>query len=83
MKKFVMMEQIIKPLVDYNFTVDEYPVFKFLPMEKASIDLFKLWKELVTENTVKQTQDDEKHIREALDMPVRGILADNKAFNCY
>ncbi len=36
----VMQEQVVKPLVDYNYNVEDYPQFRFFPLtEETRIDL--------------------------------------------
>lgn len=69
-EEFVMKENIIKQLVDLNFTTDEYPIFKFLPIsDDLKIELFRVWNDLLKGKVVTAQYDDEKHIRAAFDFP--------------
>lgn len=69
----VMQEQVVKRLVDLNFgEVEEYPLFTFLPLkEEAKPELFTAWLGLVNGGIVTPTEQDETHIRKALEMPER------------
>ncbi len=64
-------KDVVKQLVDYNFAgVDQYPTFKFLPMnDEVKLDLMKTWADLVTGKVVTQQTDDEAHIRSAMNFP--------------
>lgn len=65
--------QIVRPLVDMNFSgVTDYPQFQFLPIDDdANLETFKTWLALTNAGVVKNVEDDEKHIREALKFPER------------
>lgn len=68
----VMNEQIVRPLVDLNFAVTEYPEFRLLPIDDDThLELFKTWAELVQADIVVSTLEDERHIRAALEFPER------------
>lgn len=70
LEKRVVMEQIIKPLVDLNYNVDSYPVFKFLPMtEEVRSDLLDRWLQAVEKGIVLPQKEDEIHIRTLLRFP--------------
>jgi len=72
--EYVMQEQIIKPLIDLNFTVKEYPKFKFLPLDdELRLEVFDKWRTLADSNIVKSTSQDEIHIRKSLKFPEREI----------
>lgn len=67
-----MNEQVIRPLVALNFPVDEFPVFRWMPVtDEIRIDLLDQWTALVGANIVQPTPDDERHIREMLEFPPR------------
>ena len=68
LEETIVNEQMIRPLIDYNFGVQEgYPKFAFNPMkEEDKNELFKLWIEAIKGKAVKATLDDENIIREAL-----------------
>jgi len=65
-----VQEQLIKPLVDFNFTVDAYPQFSFMPVgDKARLDILAQWEKLVSGGTVTRQPQDETYIRMMLDFP--------------
>lgn len=72
----VMMEQIIRPLVDLNFGgVDDYPIFRFSPItEENQLDLMTKWTEMVKIGAFPVTPDDEAHVRNIIKFPEREIL---------
>lgn len=73
----VMQEQVIKQLVDLNFFVDDYPVFKFDPIsDDVKIDIMNTWKVLLDGGAVSMSDDDEDHIRQQMQFPKRkpGVL---------
>lgn len=46
--ELIINRNIIKPLVDFNFIVDEYPIFKFMPInERIKVEMLKIWIEAV------------------------------------
>ncbi len=66
----VMFEQIIKPLVDINFEVEDYPRFQFLPLtEDIKTDVMETWTKLVDKEIVTRQEEDESHIRTLLEFP--------------
>lgn len=70
----IMNEQIVRPLVDLNFAVDQdkYPTFKLLPLtDEIRVDLLKTWAELVNAGVVLSTFEDEQHIRGITEFPKR------------
>jgi SPP1 gp7 family putative phage head morphogenesis protein len=66
----IVNDQIVKQLVDLNFMVDQYPRFKFLPLEgDTAAELIRLWGELTGQRVVRTTPADERHIRNATKFP--------------
>lgn len=66
----VINEQIIRPLVDLNYTVEEYPQFAFLPItDEVRVDILDEWAKLVQAGAISSTPGDKAHIRELLDFP--------------
>ena len=66
----VVLDQIIKPLIDLNFDVDEYPIFKFLPITDAlRLDVMKQWGDFVEREVVIRQDADETHIRSSFGFP--------------
>jgi len=66
----VMMEQVVRPLVDFNFTVDAYPVWRFLPLtDEVRLDILDRWLAAVNANVVRPSPTDEEHIRQMLRFP--------------
>lgn len=66
----VITEQLIRPLVEMNFNVTEYPVFEFLPIsDEDMVETFKTWAELAKSSVVSKGEDDEAYIRASLGMP--------------
>ena len=64
----VMMDQIIKPLVNLNFTTDVYPEFRFLPLtDDIRLDILQEWREQVSSGAVKSRPADENRVRDLLD----------------
>lgn len=65
-------EQLFRDLGDQNWGDGEYPEFKFKPSSMEHIKwVISTWKDLVVANAVITTEDDEKRLRELLDMPPR------------
>jgi len=66
-----MNHQVLRPLLDLNYPgLDEYPVWKFLPLtDDLRMELVKSWGELVSGNVVSHGPDDEAHIRKMLQFP--------------
>lgn len=61
----VINEQLIKRLVNYNFSTDVHPKFKFKPMTEKDRDaLLASWLEAVKAGVVTPHPDDEQKIRE-------------------
>jgi len=68
----IMQEQLVVPLVDYNFTVNKYPKFRFNPLEDEEVEgLMKLWLDAIAGKAVHPTADDENHFRKTLGFPER------------
>jgi SPP1 gp7 family putative phage head morphogenesis protein len=66
----VMKEQVIKQLVDLNFTGGEYPIFKFLPLDdEVQVELLTAWGSLTGQRIVTPQGEDETHIRELMKFP--------------
>lgn len=66
----MIQEQVIKELVDYNFTVNDYPKFKFRPLEDEETgDLAKLWLEALEGKAVHPDAEDELHFRTLIKFP--------------
>lgn len=65
-------EQLFKDLGDQNWGDGEYPLFRF---KKASLDQIKwiveTWQKLVGSSVVINTEEDEKFLRNLMDMPAR------------
>lgn len=75
--KCVVNEQIVRPLVDLNFNVTEYPEWRPLPLsDDDKIEIFKAWGELLEKKAVERGDEDENHIRAALGMPLREVTDD-------
>lgn len=65
-------EQLFRDLGDQNWGDGDYPEFKFNPSSMEHIKwAIGTWKDLVQANSVVATEEDEKRLRELLDMPVR------------
>lgn len=72
LEETVMLEQVIKRLVDFNYVVDKYPLFKFLPTTKEDkLETAKVWVEALKGQAVVSGIDDENKIRELLDFDER------------
>lgn len=69
----VMQEQVVKRLIDLNFgDIKDYPIFTFVPLkEESKPEMFTAWLALVNGGIVTPTEQDETHIRKALEMPER------------
>lgn len=80
----VMGEQIIRRIVDLNYTVEEYPKFVFLPFtESDKSALLPLWYEAVSSGSVKSRPEDELHIRQITEFPeidLEDIQAESPSF---
>lgn len=65
-------EGLVKPLVDLNYAGKDYPVFRFKPMtDDQQFAKLEQWEKFFKDGTVKGQPEDEDHIRETLDFPVR------------
>lgn len=68
----VMMNQVIKPLVDLNYTTEVYPKWRFLPLsDEGKTELFGKWLEAVSAGVVQPQPADEAHIRALTGFPER------------
>ena len=71
----IVDEQIIRPLVDFNYTVEEYPRFKFNPLTKDDkFDIAKTWIEIVKSGLTVPDLEDENRLRELLNFDQRDEL---------
>jgi len=65
-------EQLIRQLVDFNYIVDVYPTFKFKPITKEDKEkLSNVFITAVEKGVIKETEEDEQYLREALKYPKR------------
>lgn len=65
-------EQLVKRLIEMNFSGDELPKFSWTPLsEDDQGELLKTWGELLGAGAVTAQPDDEAHIRELLEFPER------------
>jgi hypothetical protein len=79
LEETVMLEQVIKRLVDFNYIVDEYPKFKFLPTTKEDrLEIAKTWVELLKGQAIVSGIDDENKLRELLDFDEREETEEEK-----
>ena len=68
----VMNEQVIPELVDYNYQVEGYPRFKFMPLEEPEVlKLGELWLKAVQGKAVHTDAEDELHFRKLIKFPER------------
>lgn len=69
----IINEQIIRPLINYNFgEQEEYPKFCFNPIKESDkVEIFKLWFEALKGGAVKATVEDENYIRQSIEFPER------------
>jgi SPP1 gp7 family putative phage head morphogenesis protein len=66
----IINEQIIRELVDYNYTVKKYPQFKLLPLEQdEKSELAKLWLQAIEGRAVHPDAEDELHFRRLIKFP--------------
>jgi phage gp29-like protein len=79
LEETVMLEQVIKRLVDFNYVVDEYPKFQFLPTTKEDkLETAKTWVEALRGQAVVSGIDDENKVRELLDFDEREETEEEK-----
>lgn len=65
-------EQLFRDLGDQNWGDGDYPKFCFKPLTlDAAIQLLTQWRELIGVGAVQPTEEDERFIRELLEMPER------------
>lgn len=71
----VVNEQIIKPLVNFNFAnITEYPKLVFGPlMEGEKVEKVKTYIELIKTGKVRPNESDVNHIRETLGFPMGDV----------
>lgn len=68
----IVNEQILRPVLDLNFNLEDYPRFVLLPIDDGlQEELFKAWVELVKVGAVQSTLADEAHLRDLMDFPER------------
>lgn len=66
----VLNQQLVRPLTDINYDVDEYPYFCFNPIDTAKkVELLKEWLAAVKESVVEKQEGDEDHVRAILGFP--------------
>lgn len=66
----VVQDKIIKPLIDLNYAVDNYPIFRFKALtQDKRIALLQNWKELLSVAAVTPLPEDQAHIRDLLGFP--------------
>ena len=76
----VIQVQLVNRLVDWNYTVEDPPKFKWLPFtSEEEAALFTLWLQAVTGKVVKPTFEDESHIRSVTGFPEREETEADKA----
>lgn len=65
--------QLLKPLLDVNYTLKEYPRFSFFPVkDDVKVELYKTWLEFVKLGACDAQEEDEAHVRDMLGMPEPG-----------
>lgn len=65
-------EQLIRPLIELNFPVDEMPILRIMPIDdNLQKELFDSWVALVGADVVTKQESDEAHIRQLLKFPPR------------
>jgi len=71
----VVNEQIIKPLVKFNFpNVIEFPKFKFGPLlEESKVENVKAYIDLIKTGKIRPSESDVNHIRETLGFPTGDV----------
>lgn len=70
----VIQNQLIRRLVDVNFTVEEYPQFGFRPFSDENMtDMFKLFFEAITKGVVVPMPEDEIYIRDSIGFPEKTL----------
>lgn len=80
LEETVMLEQIIKRMVDFNYIVDKYPEFKFLPTTKEDrLEIAKTWVESLKGQAVVSGIDDENKLRQLLEFDEREETEEEKA----
>lgn len=63
-------QQLVRPLVDLNYDVDEYPCFKFNPIGKdAKVALLDKWLQAIEKGVVEAQEGDEDHVRNLCEFP--------------
>lgn len=68
----IMLEQVIKRLIDFNYIVDDYPKFKFLPLTNDNkLEIAKTWIEALKGQAVVSEIKDENKLRQMLDFEER------------
>lgn len=63
-------EDMVRELTDINYTVQNYPAFRFLPIaDELRADLLEQWGKLVGIDVVRAQDEDEEHIRSLMGFP--------------
>ncbi len=66
----VVNPQIIKPLCDYNFSVERKPKFRFNNFTKENIhQLLQVWNNMAKDGIVERVDSDEDFIRDVIGLP--------------
>lgn len=79
LEETVMLEQVIKRLVDFNYVVDEYPLFRFLPTtQQDRLETVKAWVEAMKGQAVVAGIDDENKLRQLMDFDQREETEEEK-----
>jgi len=67
-------EGLVRELVDYNYRVEAYPTFKFLPLDDdKKIEIARLWIEAVDKASVTSDGDDENVLRSMIGFPEKEV----------
>jgi len=65
---------LVRELVDYNYRVEAYPTFKFLPLDDdKKIEIARLWIEAVDKASVTSDGDDENVLRSMIGFPEKEV----------
>jgi len=72
LEEVLVFDQIIRPLMDYNYTLDAYPRMRFLPItDDLRLDIMDSWGKLVGTGVVQPQPSDEEHIRTTVGFPAK------------
>lgn len=74
LQETVLGEQVIRPLIDLNYEVDNYPKFRFNAFtEEDTAQLLAAFVNAVSAGVVGKTPEDEIHVRSVLGFPEREL----------